>query len=428
MTETVAQSESFQSKNGVQESVSPHERETGAQLPATSMAQQASRILRRSPMGAASLAPAEILVLQRTIGNQATVRRIAGGGKRPGNGGLLQRSSGPVELPDRQDEDLAGEPDRVNAREKVIQRQVSDPPPADPNAAPNAGPGQAPATAPPSATNAGQTPAPPGDPSAPAVWNVPEVFGGAAVNNGGDASAQLIDIKRQLEPLKDQFEGIPVVFSAIDKLLPETYGKDAEGPLKPDLASKLSGAGLAAAGAYNVALNELKAKLQLSLRNKEDKAATIEEKAADILHEAAFGKEADNEILEKAKEGFEKVHIFVEWSHYANEWVVTALQTAQKAKKFEEIAETLEHAGEFGERASIGLAALVSAMEIYSAMKISGDPGKSGTQKTVAQMKAGLSTVPVITAAAGIAGLTAAATGVGLLWTMMIPQISQGCR
>ena len=269
-----------------------------------------------------------------------------------------------------------------------------------------------------------QTPPPAADTDKKGSWQVPDLFGGGVIDNPADASAKLIDIKRELEPLKDQFEGIPLVFSAIEKLLPETYGKDPA--LTPELASKLNAIGVMCVGAYNVALDQAKAKIKEELTYKDEQSAEIEEKAAEILHETAFGKEADNEALEHAKEGFEKVHIFIEWAHYANEWVVKGLQYAQSAKKFEHLVHSLEGAGELAEKASIAIAALNSALAIYSAIKVSGDPGKSGTQKTVSQMKAGYSAVPVITAAAGtVAGLTATATGVGLLWTTLVPQIDQ---
>jgi hypothetical protein len=271
-------------------------------------------------------------------------------------------------------------------------------------------------------------PAPAGaDPQAAAVWQVPALFGGEKVTTAADASAKLIDIRRQLDPLKEEFKGIPLVVASIDKLLPETYGKDAGGPLKPDFASRLDGIGLASVGAYNVALTEMKARVKDSLGDvKEEKSAAISEKAAEILHATAFGEKADNEALEHAKDGFEKVHIYVEWAHYTNEWVTKVLQTAQSAEKFEKITEALEGVGHFGEKASIAIAALNSALAIYSAIKVTGDPGKSSTQKTVSQMKAGYSVVPVATAgAATIAGLSAAATGVGLLWTTLVPQIEQ---
>jgi hypothetical protein len=271
-------------------------------------------------------------------------------------------------------------------------------------------------------------PPPPTDaPTAPAVWHVPELFGGGSENNAADASARLVDIKRELEPLKEHFKGVPTVLTAVENLLLETYGKNSAEPLKPEMASKLEAVGLLAVGAYNLALTEMKAKIRESLGNiKEEKAGEISEKAAEILHATAFGKEADSEALEHAKEGFEKVHIFVEWAHYANEWVTKALQTAQSAEKFEKIAHALEGIGEWGEKGSIAIAALNSALAVYSAIKVSGDPGKSDTKKAVAQTKAGFSLVPVATTGlATIGGLTASATGIGLLWTTLVPQIEQ---
>jgi hypothetical protein len=262
-----------------------------------------------------------------------------------------------------------------------------------------------------------------------AVWQVPAVFGGAHIDNGADASATLIDIKNQLEPLKDQFEGIPAVFGAVEKLLHETYGAQAAGPLTPDLAQKLQALGLLCVGAYNVALSELKKKLAESMSFKEEKAGEMAEKAAEILNATAFGKEADNEALEHAKEGFEKIHVFIEWSHYTNEWVVTALKMAQAAEKFEKIAEALEKAGEWASKLSVAVAALNTGLAAYSAIKVSNDPGKSDTQKSVAELKAGFSAVPLITSlAVTVATLSSAATGIGLLWTTMAPLIDKALQ
>jgi Domain of unknown function (DUF4157) len=78
MAETIAPSQTSPQSNRPRESASPRSPETDLQPVTPPFAQQIPGIVRRAKMDIRSLAPAEILTLQRTIGNQALLRLIAG--------------------------------------------------------------------------------------------------------------------------------------------------------------------------------------------------------------------------------------------------------------------------------------------------------------------------------------------------------------
>jgi hypothetical protein len=78
MAEAIAPSQTSPQSRGVREPASPRGPETDVQPLAMSMGQQLPGILRRAKRNIGLLAPAEILTLQRTIGNHAVTRLIAG--------------------------------------------------------------------------------------------------------------------------------------------------------------------------------------------------------------------------------------------------------------------------------------------------------------------------------------------------------------
>jgi hypothetical protein len=78
MAEAIAPSQKSSQSRGVREPASPRGPETDVQPVAMSMGQQLPGILRRAKRNIGLLAPAEILILQRTIGNHAVTRLIAG--------------------------------------------------------------------------------------------------------------------------------------------------------------------------------------------------------------------------------------------------------------------------------------------------------------------------------------------------------------
>jgi hypothetical protein len=78
MAETIAASQTPPQSSRPRESASPRGPEIDLQPVALPFGQQIPGIVRRAKMDIRSLAPAEILTLQRTIGNQALLRLIAG--------------------------------------------------------------------------------------------------------------------------------------------------------------------------------------------------------------------------------------------------------------------------------------------------------------------------------------------------------------
>ena len=90
MAETIAPSQTPAQSSSVRESASPRGPETDVQPVAVPFGQNLSGILRRAKLDMGLLAPAEILTLQRTIGNQGVLRLLAGARQRQRNGEALQ--------------------------------------------------------------------------------------------------------------------------------------------------------------------------------------------------------------------------------------------------------------------------------------------------------------------------------------------------
>ena len=96
MAEPVVQSQTLpQSSSSVRESASPRGPETDTQPVAVLIGQKLPGIVQRTKRDIRSLAPAEILTLQRTIGNQAVLRLMASAGQHQGNGEVPRQSSPP---------------------------------------------------------------------------------------------------------------------------------------------------------------------------------------------------------------------------------------------------------------------------------------------------------------------------------------------
>lgn len=99
MAETIIPSQTLQPSSNVRESASPRGPETDAQPVAVSMGQQLPGIVRRAKLDIRLLAPAEILTLQRTMGNQAVLRLIASAREHYRNDEAPRQSSPPAEMP-----------------------------------------------------------------------------------------------------------------------------------------------------------------------------------------------------------------------------------------------------------------------------------------------------------------------------------------
>jgi len=95
MAETIAPSQTPQQSSSVRESASPRGPETDVQPVAVPFGQKLPGILRRAKLDIGSLAPAEFLTLQRTIGNQAVLRLIASARQYQRNGEVPLQSSPP---------------------------------------------------------------------------------------------------------------------------------------------------------------------------------------------------------------------------------------------------------------------------------------------------------------------------------------------
>jgi len=94
MAETIAPSQTPPQRR-VRESASPRGAETDIQPVAVRRGQNLPGILRRANLDIRSLAPAEILTLQRTIGNQGVLRLLASSRQHQRNGEIPRQSSPP---------------------------------------------------------------------------------------------------------------------------------------------------------------------------------------------------------------------------------------------------------------------------------------------------------------------------------------------
>ena len=123
MAETIAPSQTPAQSSSVRESASPRGPETDVQPVAVPFGQNLSGILRRAKLDMGLLAPAEILTLQRTIGNQGVLRLLAGARQRQRNGEALQAkltTGAPDDVYEKEADSVA---DQVMSNSSTLLRQ-----------------------------------------------------------------------------------------------------------------------------------------------------------------------------------------------------------------------------------------------------------------------------------------------------------------
>jgi hypothetical protein len=152
---------------------------------------------------------------------------------------------------------------------------------------------------------------------------------------------------------------------------------------------------------------------------------------SDLLHEA-FG--ADEDLLTKAKDLSENLHIAEENLHYITEWGEQAFAEVKMleaegmmAAHYLETAEStfkhvIEGAGEILPWAIAIHGAMQAIWASASAIAAAHDSSKSSAQQAAAGIEAGTSTVSALLGAGAVIGLESAA-GVGLVWAdLVIPE------